>query len=189
MFFWHFLHTFMSKRPQHPQLLYYLLFAHFCSGSASHFVIHGNYLIFGQIRFICLTLWCLSNSSAGGGGVAALTLICLWQKKKRILEQLAWAPKSIIIPSISRQTCSPLSDNVPSSIFMKVLLNYMLWIMRLISEIGLLHFFLSVNYMDSRPECSIHAFPTSFVSRPQAHRWQPQPLFTDIINSQLGAKC
>lgn len=41
---------------------------------------------------------------------------------------------------------------------MKVPLNYMLRIMRLISEIGLLRFFLSVNYMDSRLECSAHAF-------------------------------
>lgn len=124
---------------------------------AEHPVLWSMGTIWSLDRFI-LSVWpCGVFPTALPWGWSGCSHFNLPVIKKRSLQQLAWAPKSIITPSISRQTCSPLTDNVPSSIFMKVQLNYMLRIMMLISEIGL-HFFLSMNYMNSRLECSTHAF-------------------------------
>lgn len=66
-FFCHCSHTYMPDfHGSHGSFTAVLISSIFCFGWASCFVIHGNYLIFGQIHFIFVTLWFLSNSSAVG---------------------------------------------------------------------------------------------------------------------------
>lgn len=178
-----------------------LFLARFCSGSASRFVIHGNYLIFGQICFICVTLRCLSSSSALGGGRIGCSHFNLpvIKKTKKVNKRKNFKKPSAagLSPEehnysqyfqANTKIHSSLTDNVPSSIFMKVLLNYMLWIMRLITEIGRLRFF--YPWITWIPGWVFHTsiLCRSSASQPAAVSDRPQASFSGVIKSQLGAK-
>lgn len=121
-----------------------------------------------------------------GGGVAALTLICLSLKKKP--QQLVWALKSIITPSILRQTWKHAANYQPSfRHFIKEPLNYMLWIMDWYWKLDFFISFIKEWHGWEAVFCTCILYHSS-ASLPQACHQQPQPLFTDMIKSQLSVK-